>query len=355
MSRTGECLKSGILRTGFRGIMENGEKKRQRGRFNPFVLVGIVLGIAAVVIAVTTQEKTRQNSGEPENAPVSADTGNAQVTVALPGLEPEKPEVDSSKEIVEDVLLSNVPKADFSFSFNGKLDDAMVVVRPDEEEWIDGGAYPEPAEDVYPLFTEGVEGDALYLDGSYGVELLGVEALNESYTISFWFRADEMIDWSPFLMIGSHLMDAGGSQSYLSFNKKTIEEGEEVVPIFNTIDAQLNNSCEVRPSMDYKKCIELNEWNYITICVDASASSGAAQGRAMGYLYLNSELIGSAEVSKLNMNPENVKAYLGISCYDNLFRATYDEIHIWKYMLDESQISSMYTAYINAGSTSEAR
>lgn len=329
--------------------MDNGGKKRQGGRFNPFVLAGIVLGIAAVVIAVTTQNRTQKNNGGQESVPVSTDTGNAQVTVALPGLEPEKPEVDSSKEIVGDVLLSNVPKADFSFSFNGKLNDAAVVTR------LESGTYPEYAEDVYPLFTEGVEGDALYLDGSYGVELLGVEALDESYTISFWFRADEMLDWSPFLMIGSHLMDVGGSQSYLSFNKKTTEEGEEVVPIFNTIDAQLNNSCEVRPSMDHKKCIELNEWYYITICVDASASSGAGEGRAMGYLYLNSEMIGSGEVSMLNMNPENVKAYLGISCYDELFRATYDEVHIWKYMLNESQISSMYTAYINSGSTSKAQ
>lgn len=325
--------------------MDNGEKKEAGGRFNPFVLVGIVLGIVAVVVAAMTQNRTQKNNSAQESVPASTETGNAQVTVALPGLEPEKPEVDSSKEIVGDVLLSNVPKADFSYSFNGKLNDAMVVTRPEP------GTYPVYAEDVYPLFTEGVEGDALYLDGSYGVELLGVEALNESYTISFWFRADELLDWSPFLMIGSHLMDVGGSQSYLSFNKKTTEEGEEIVPIFNTIDAQLDNSCEVRPSMDQKKCIELNQWYYITICVDASASSGAGEGRAMGYLYLNSEMIGSDEVSMLNMNPENVKAYLGISCYDELFRASYDEIHIWKHMLNESQISSMYTAYIGSTGT----
>ena len=325
--------------------MDNEVKKETGGRFNPYVLVGIALGIAAVVIAVTTQNNIKNNDNAQESVPVSTDTGNAQVTVALPGLEPEKPEVDSSKEIVGDVLLSNVPKADFSYSFNGKLNDAVVVTR------TEGGTYPAYAEDVYPLFTEGVEGDALYLDGSYGVELSGVEALNESYTISFWFRADEMFDWSPFLMIGSHLMDVGGSQSYLSFNKKTTEEGEEVVPIFNTIDAQLDNSCEVRPSMDHKKCIELNEWYYITICVDASASSGAGEGRAMGYLYLNSEMIGSGEVSILNMNPENVKAYLGISCYDELFRATYDEVHIWRHVLNESQISSMYTAYIGSAGT----
>lgn len=329
--------------------MENGEKKEAKGRFNPFVLIGIVLGIAAVVIAVAAQNNIQQNNSEQESAPASTDAGTIQASISLPGLEPEKPEVDSSKEIVGDVLLSDVPRADFSFSFNGKLNDAAVVVRADDDGQTNGGTYPEITEDIYPLFTEGIEGEALYLDGSYGVQLLGVDALNDSYTISFWFRADELYDWSPFVLIGSYLMDVGGGQSYLSVNKKTTEEGEEVVPIFNTIDAIYNNSCEVRPSMDQKKCIELNDWNYITVCVDASDSSGVGEDRAMGYLYLNSELIGSEEVSKLNMDPENVKAYLGISCYDELFRATYDEVHIWKQMLSESQISSMYTAYINAG------
>ncbi|MDE7427694.1 MAG: LamG domain-containing protein, partial [Lachnospiraceae bacterium] len=189
------------------------------------------------------------------------------------------------------------------------------------------------------------EGDAIYLDGSYGVELLGIGALNDSYTISFWFRAEEMQDWSPFLVIGSHLMDVGGSQSFLSFNKKTTEEGEVVVPVFNTIDAVWNNACEVRPSMDPKQCIFLNEWNYITICVNGDEAS--EEGRVMGYLYLNSEMIGSGEVSLLNLDPENVKAYLGINCFDKLFRASYDEIHIWQYVLDESQISSMYAAYLD--------
>lgn len=326
--------------------MYNGVKKEKEGIIRPLISIGIVLFVVAVLIYESVQNRAQQNNAAQESMPVGEPSADALAKVALPGLGPEEPEVDSSKEIVNDVLLSNVPKADYSYSFNGKLNDAVVVTRAGDVGRFNDGTYPEPSEDVFPLFTEGVEGDALYLDGSYGVSLQGVEPLNESYTISFWFRADELFDWSPFLMIGSHLMDVGGSQSYLSVNRKTTEEGEQVVPIFNTIDAVLNNSCEIRPSMEQKRCVGLNEWVYITICVDASASSGAEEGRAMGYLYLNSELIGSGEVSLLHMDAESVCAYLGISCYDELFRASYDEVHIWQHVLDESQISSMYTAYI---------
>lgn len=313
----------------------------------PLVSIFIVMLVAAALIYEALQSKTQQNNGTQGSISADEPSVDALANVALPGLEPEKPEVDSSSmEIINDMLLSNVPKADYSYSFNGKLTDAIVVTRAGDVGRFNDGTYPAPSEDVFPLFTEGVEGDALYLDGSYGVALQGVEPLNGSYTISFWFRADELFDWSPFLMIGSHLMDVGGGQSYLSINRKTTEEGEQVVPIFNTIDAVLNNSCEIRPSMEQKRCINLNEWVYITVCVDASKSTGMEEGRAMGYLYLNSELIGSGEVSLLNMDTESVYAYLGINCYDELFHASYDEVHIWKHVLDESQISSMYTAYI---------
>ena len=321
---------------------DNGVKGGAGGMIRRLAPLAAVLLVAAVFVYAAIEGRLQQNNSVQDNVQTGAGDQETAVSVALPGLEPEKPEVDSSKEIVNDILLSNVPKADYSFSFNGKLTDAVVVTRAGDEDGFNAGTYPEAA-DVLPLFTEGVEGDAIYLDGSYGVELLGIEALNASYTISFWFRAEEMQDWSPFLVIGSHLMDVGGSQSFLSFNKKTTEEGEVVVPVFNTIDAGWNNACEVRPSMDPKQCISLNEWNYITICVNADEVS--ERGKVTGYLYLNSEMIGSGEVSCLNLDPENIKAYLGINCNDLLFRASYDELHIWQYVLDESQISSMYAAY----------
>ena len=323
---------------------DNGGKGGTGGMMRRLVPLAAVLLIAAVFVYAAMEGRSQQNSNIQDS--VQTETGGYETTVsvALPGLEPDEPEVDSSKEIVNDILLSNVPKADYSYSFNGKLTDAVVVTRAGDEDGFNAGTYPEAAE-VLPLFTEGVEGDAIYLDGSYGVELLGIEALTASYTISFWFRAEELQDWSPFLVIGSHLMDVGGSQSFLSFNKKTTEEGEVIVPVFNTIDAVWNNACEVRPSMDPKQCIFLNEWNYITICVNADEVS--EEGKVTGYLYLNSEMIGSGEVSRLNLDPGNVKAYLGINCFDKLFRASYDEIHIWQYVLDESQISSMYTAYLD--------
>ena len=173
--------------------MYNGVKKETGGIVRPLVSISIVLFVAAVLIYAAVQNRTQQNNVTQESAPMDGASTDALANVALPELEPEKPEVDSSSmEIINDVLLSNVPKADYSYSFNGKLNDSVVVTRAGDEGRFNSGTYPEMSEDVFPLFTEGVEGDALYLDGSYGVALQGVEPLNESYTISFWFRADEL-------------------------------------------------------------------------------------------------------------------------------------------------------------------
>lgn len=315
-------------------------------------LLGIILIAAAVPLctAVSAREEKNREEREAHLEEQEAQAGAAQAAVALPTMEQEKPVVESSKEIVRDALLSDVPSADYSYSFDDRLDNSVTVTRSGDVGGFNEGTYPERSDEVLPLFTDGMEGSALYLDGTYGVELLGIEGLADSYTISFWFRADELCDWSPFLMIGSNLLDVDATQNYITFNKKTTEEGEAVVPVFNTINRTCDNSCEVRPSSDNKQCVSLNEWTYITICVDAEQVSETDDMKVTAYLYVNSELVGSGEVSKLSLETENLKAYVGIDCFDELYRASFDEIHIWNSMLDESQISAMYVAYIQEAS-----
>lgn len=311
-------------------------------------LLGIILIAAAVPLctAVSAREEKNREEREAHLEEQETQAGAAQAAVALPTMEQEKPVVESSKEIVRDALLSDVPSADYSYSFDDRLDNSVTVTRSGDVGGFNEGTYPERSDEVLPLFTDGMEGSALYLDGTYGVELLGIEGLADSYTISFWFRADELCDWSPFLMIGSNLLDVDATQNYITFNKKTTEEGEAVVPVFNTINRTCDNSCEVRPSSDNKQCVSLNEWTYITICVDAEQVSETDDMKVTAYLYVNSELVGSGEVSKLSLEMENLKAYVGIDCFDELYRASFDEIHIWNSMLNESQISAMYVAYI---------
>lgn len=292
-----------------------------------------------------------QSPEEPEQAAVMAarkpaDVELKEVKPILLGEQEIDEPVESTMEIVNDKILSNVPVADYSYSFNENINGAKLVTREGDYGGFNEGTYPTENTGKTPLYTDGVEGEAIYLDGTYGLELCDMQPLSDSYTISFWMKAEELYNWSPFMMIGSNLLDVGVSQNYIAFNQKTTEEGEVVVPIFNTINAVLQNSCEVRPVIEDKQCIDLNEWTYITICVDASLQSEDDPNKVEACLYVNSEMVGQSDVSKMCFDGTNMKAYVGISCTDQLFRACYDEIHIWNRRLDENQINSMYVAYL---------
>lgn len=326
--------------------MGNWENSKRR----KFIKVGFysvfLAGLAGIcVFATQAKEDPEQAAVMAARKPMDVEVKEGKTAILL-GEEEAQKSVESTMEIVNDTILSNVPIADYSYSFNGQLNGAKVVTREGDYGGFNDGTYPTENMEKTALYTEGMEGDAVYLDGTYGLELCDMKPLSDSYTISFWMKAEELYDWSPFITIGSNLLDANVSQNYISFNQKTTEEGEAVVPIFNTINATWGNSCEVRPSLEDKKCIDLNQWNYITICVDGTKVSENDQTKVTACLYVNSEMVGCGEVSKMCFEETNMKAYIGINCFDQLFRSCYDELHIWNRLLDENQISTMYVAYL---------
>lgn len=320
-------------------------KSSRTARWGSFfaVFVVFVIGLAVFVNQASERKKEPEQSGQEKRTDLLEDTDRLVSQVGFGEKEPVV--VETSKEIVKDTVISGVPRADYSYSFNGKLENALTVTRQGDVGGFNAGTYPQADDSVTAKFTDGVEGSALYLDGSYGIELTGIEGLADSYTISFWFKAAELRDWSPFIAISSDMLNENGSENYISFNKKTNEDGETVTPVFNTVNANLNNSCEIRPCQEDKDWLKLNEWNYITVRVDASQTDAEDDSKVMGYLYLNSEMIGSAPVSRMNLEEGNIKAYVGINCFDELFEACYDEIRIWNTLLDENQISALYVAY----------
>lgn len=323
-----------------------GKLMGSKKRMTALKTIAVLCFLAALVGTVILVEGME---GPEEDAEVMAArrAKETELDVSMAAVQEEIPrphEAEIHKEIVNGTILGDVPAADYAFSFDRELEGAKVVTREEDNT----GTYPEESMKT-PLFIEGIEGQAVYLDGSYGIELCDLEPLSESYTISFWMRAEEIYDWSPFLLIGSNLLDVDESQNYISFNKKTAEDGQDVVPIFNTINACIGNSCEVRPSVEEKNCIDLHQWNYITIRVDGTKESEIDPSKVTAYLYINSEMVGSSEVSKMSFEESEMKGYLGINCFDRLFRVCYDELRIWNILLSENQINDMYMAYVRSG------
>lgn len=255
--------------------------------------------------------------------------------------EPETPEaeeivgvVSDTNEVVGDMILENIPKAVYSYRFDEDLGNAEVVVRSE------GDTMPEAADDVEAQFVHGIDGKAVYLDGTYGIELSDVEKLGESYTIAFWMKADELQDWSPFIHIGYNLLNSE-ERCRLWLGKKP---DSSAAPIISSERARTADSFEIRPSQSVLGSMKTNVWYHIVLTVDGS-KQGSKAGRVLGTLYVAGQYICEGDIVPGMMNDDGLKVYLGINCWDTLYPVAFDEVKIWNQVLDTQQIQELYEAY----------
>lgn len=254
--------------------------------------------------------------------------------------EPAEPEkvVSDTYEVVGDTILESIPKSVYSYSFDEELGNAEVVLRdvPETE--------PEPTDRLEPQYVNGIDGEAVYLDGTYGIKLSDVGRVGESYTVSFWMRADELCDWSPFIHIGHDLLDPN-ARARLWLGQKT--DGVSVAPILSSENVATGNSLEIRPGKSMPNTVEPNVWYHIAFTVDGSRQ-GSKAGRVVGTLYVAGQYIAEGDVTADTMNVDDFDVYLGINCWDVLYPVAFDDVRIWDYALDEYQIGELNAAYINA-------
>lgn len=242
--------------------------------------------------------------------------------------------VSDTNEVVADTILENIPKAVYSYQFNDELGNARVVVRNEPE--------TEPEEDdIEPQYVRGMDGKAVYLDGTYGIKLNDVEKVGESYTVAFWMKADRLCDWSPFIHIGYDPFDSN-KRVRLWLAQKT--DGASIAPIISSERVETGDSFEIRPGQSMPNRIEPDVWYHIAFTVDAS-KQGSRTGSVLGTLYVAGQRIGDGDIVLDTMNVDDFDVYLGINCWDELYPVAYDDVKIWDQVLSGEQIQELYHAY----------
>lgn len=242
--------------------------------------------------------------------------------------------VSDTNEVVGETILENIPKAVYSYQFNEDLGNARVVVRNESE------TEPEEA-DMEPQYVRGVDGEAVYLDGTYGIKLDDVERVGESYTMAFWMKADRLCDWSPFIHIGHDSFDSN-KRVRLWMAQKT--DGVSVAPIISSERAETEDFFEIRPGESMPNRVEPNVWYHIAFTVDASRQ-GSRTGSVLGTLYVAGQRVGEGDIILDTMNVDDFDVYLGINCWDELYPVAFDDVKIWDQVLDDGQIQELYQAY----------
>ncbi len=240
-------------------------------------------------------------------------------------------------------VLDSVPKAVWSYDFEEETtDSAQAVVRSSVEQT------PEDA-DVALQYVEGIDGNALYLDGTYGLRLDGIGRLGESYSAAFWIRTDELCDWSPFIHIGCDLFDPE-KRCRLWIGQKT--DGTSVAPILSSEQARDDVSFEIRPD-EMADTMQTGAWYHIVFTVDGTRT-GSRPDSVYGTLYVSGVKVGEGDVARDVLNSGEPEIYLGINCWDELFPAAYDDVMIWNRALAENQVWDLYDAYYRTDGTDEA-
>lgn len=274
------------------------------------------------------QADTESEDGEQEDADIGSDEESA-------ASEEETRVVSDTNEVVKNTILPGVPKALYSYEFDETLGNAQVVVRNA------GETMPEVTSDIEPQYIPGMDGKAVYLDGTYGVQLSDVKRIGTSYTIAFWMRADALYAWAPYIHIGYDLLDSN-RRSRIWIGQK--EDGVSVAPIISSERAVAKESFEIRPKDYAVNTIEPGIWYHIVLTVDGN-TRGSRAGSQLGTLYVSGRYAGEGDIVLDTMNVDDFTVYLAINCWDVLYPAAFDDVKIWDQVLDGQQVLELFNAY----------
>ncbi len=206
---------------------------------------------------------------------------------------------------------------------------------------------------------QGAVGNALYLDGKYGVNFEMGEIADDSYSISFWFNADRVATYGPVIQMGRNVSgaDAGSPVTWINVTKTTWgTNSADIFPVVwnrnSSIGTEVNED-GVWPwgyAMDDEQHGK-REWCLLTIVVDGNryvADDGME--RVGAKYYLNGELKHEANAENMfyqGMSPEifkgdGVEAHIGINYWDTVYKGFIDELYIFDEVLTDGQVKKLY-------------
>lgn len=279
-------------------------------------------------------------SNEPAPAPEPAAEEPA------PEPEPAAEEPAAEEAPAEEVAAGDIPQ-DYKYYFSFDEADERVHSAVQVKE-----ATPivQITEDPVTL-VNGVKGQAAYTDGTKGLKL-DVNGVGETYTVSYWMFATRFANYMPTLQYGPDMHgDATGGQHYLNFTRSEWNPDGASFPCVWAYDQNAEGS--PWPNWYPDEANEhMKEWLNITLTVDPSETSEDGS-LIKAHLYLNGEeLVGTSSdgerpvyVVKGTMAPsDNFDFLLGINYWDAIFKGCFDEVYVYDYVLDQSQIKALYEA-----------
>lgn len=205
-------------------------------------------------------------------------------------------------------------------------------------------------------FTNGVKGQCAWFDGTYGAEL-AVEPLDtDTWTISFWVNAQRYSTYGAVITMGSDFYSENASAKWLNITRTEFDG--VTFPTFWSRDEAQN----IWPWFNYKTETEAGkkEWVHITLVSDENkwTEDGIyidADLYIDGVLADKSAQLFAGYPNYMCLTPgifgadETFHFFLGINCWDAIFKGAIDELYIFDQALTAGQVATLYAD----GNTSE--
>lgn len=205
---------------------------------------------------------------------------------------------------------------------------------------------------------QGAVGNALYLDGKYGVDF-DMKQTDESYTVSFWYNADRVSIYGPVLQIGRNIGMSNADATVTWLNVTKTDWGANSADIFPVVWNR-NSSIGTEVSADgvWPWIYAMDdtehgkrEWCLLTVVADGNryvADDGME--RVGTKLYLNGELKWEANAENMyyqGLSPEiltgdGIEGHIGINYWDTTFKGFIDELYIYDEALTDGQVKTLF-------------
>jgi hypothetical protein len=271
---------------------------------------------------------------------------------------------DANAEV--SVESEELPEAFAHLTFDGEDEGYTAIVQTEDTEGNDNISFGlGAAEDVSFTYANGPVGQALYLDGSYGLDL-GLEATNtDAYTISYWVNADRLALCGPTLQIGYNIAETT-DVAWINVTERDL--GADSANIFPMIwsrnsayDAEDGTVCWPWEYAFDDQIHGKKEWVMVTlVCSGEEQNSPLGTTTVGSQVYINGSLVYDSQDNYENqtyfeytwdatlapaiMQPGDYtfESYFGINYWDTVFKGYVDDLYVFDQALTAGQVKTLF-------------
>ncbi len=194
----------------------------------------------------------------------------------------------------------------------------------------------EHAQGIEPKFEQGLSGNALKMDGTYGLRLDKIAGTaSKSYSVSMWVKPDSLKNNQALLISTANKF---GLQDGLPETWCAVAGSNET----GGIKLWSNNNGHVTATQSQISVGANAQWSHIVLVVDGR---NMPQGTGLGTLYVNGRRAGSGNVR--NDKSADMKTYLGVTGWtgDGYYAGLVDELVFTNEVLTQEEVEEYYLEY----------